>query len=225
LTTRFWLIEFRDEENFVANLITISRFPLLLIFELMLYLGDHRLRLIGVPLLFVALVFDSIDGIVARRMGNTTLTGSVLDIAADRVYELILWVSLADLDLIPVAIPLIVITRTTLTDAIRSIGVQRGKAPFDQHSSKLGTFIVGSRWMRSSYGISKVLSFCGLTLGLSFSGYPVGSPLRELSEPLLMVFRIISWVAVSLCVIRGSPVILGALRRSFQKRDNSTKRA
>lgn len=34
--------------------------------------------------------------------------GSVLDIAADRTYELVLWVCFADLRMIPVAIPLII---------------------------------------------------------------------------------------------------------------------
>lgn len=204
-------------ETALANLITISRFPLLLIYLLMLYLGNESVRLISIPLLFIALMFDSLDGIVARRTGNVSLSGSVLDIAADRVYELVLWVSFADLDLIPVAIPLIVITRTTLTDAIRSIGISDGKAPFEQHETKLGTFIVGSRWMRFLYGFAKIISFCGLTLAIALAGFPESTTSFKSSTAILRAFQVTSWIAVALCVLRGSPVILGAVKRSLRK--------
>jgi phosphatidylglycerophosphate synthase len=159
-------------------------------------------------------MIDSIDGIVARRTGKASLTGSVLDIVADRVYELVLWVSFADLRVIPVLIPIIVITRTTWTDAIRSIGVHRGEAPFDQIRTKVGKFIVGSPWMRSIYGISKIVSFCGLALGIALRAYPEGSRAFQSSTAVLQIFTITSWIAVTLCVIRGAPVIAGILRRS-----------
>jgi phosphatidylglycerophosphate synthase len=200
----------------LANIITISRFPLLLIFMLMLYYGNPSIRLISVPLLFVALMFDSLDGIIARRTGKVSLSGSVLDIAADRVYELVLWVSFADLRVIPVAIPLTVITRTVLTDAIRSLGVRNGTAPFDQHETKLGNLIVRSRGMRLGYGLAKMISFCGLTLGFAFSGFPEGTANFEASSTILMIFTVTSWIAVTLCVVRGLPVILGAIKRSLR---------
>jgi phosphatidylglycerophosphate synthase len=199
----------------VANIITISRFPLLLIYVLMLYLGGLTVHLVSLPLLFISLLFDSIDGIVARRTGNVSLAGSVLDIAADRIYELVLWVSFADLKIIPVAIPLTVIARTTLTDAIRSLGIRDGKAPFEQHETKLGRMIVSSRGMRLAYGFSKLVSFCGLALGLTLSDFPKGTSAWNLSDDILKIFLVISWIAVSLCVLRGLPVILGAIQRSF----------
>jgi len=205
----------------LANLITISRFPLLFIFILMLYLGNSTVHLISVPLLFIAMMFDSLDGIIARRTGNVSLSGSVLDIAADRMYELILWVSFADLGLIPVAIPLIVIARTVLTDSIRSLGVHDGKAPFDQHETRLGKFIVRSRWMRLVYGFSKLLSFCGLALGLALSGFPEGTASYEASSKVILIFQINSWIAVTFCVVRGLPVILGAIKRSLRKNSES----
>src|SRR5687767_5808486 len=132
----------------LANCITLSRFPLLLIWILILYLGSPPLRLAGVALLFLGLMLDTVDGIVARRTGKTSLLGSVLDIAADRTYELVLWVCLAELGMIPAAVPLIIVARTTLTDALRSIGVAEGTAPLAQHRTALARFLVGSSWMR-----------------------------------------------------------------------------
>jgi phosphatidylglycerophosphate synthase len=193
----------------LANWITISRFPLLLITVLILYLGSPGIRLAGVVLLFVGLMLDTVDGMVARRTGQTSLFGSVLDIAADRTYELVLWVCFADLEMIPVAIPLIIIARTTLTDALRSIGVGQGTAPFAQHRTALGRFLVGSTWMRTGYAVSKVLTFCGLALAQALAGFPDFS---GAVPTMLTVLRVMAWVAVAFCVFRGLPVIVHSLR-------------
>jgi phosphatidylglycerophosphate synthase len=74
----------------LANWITLSRVPAA---------AGHRpdpllrlplVRLARVGLLFIGLMLDTADGMVARRTGQTSLFGSVLDIAADRTYELVL---------------------------------------------------------------------------------------------------------------------------------------
>jgi len=176
----------------MANLITVSRFPLLVGYILMLYLGGAWVRLASVPVLFILMMLDTVDGIVARRTGQTSLIGSILDIAAYCIYELALWVILADLDLIPVAIPLIVIIRTTLTDALRTIGVSQGQRPFEQHRSRLGRFLVASSWMRSSYSVSKIATFCGLTLGFALSGFTPGSAYARAADGFLQVFGVLA---------------------------------
>ncbi len=197
----------------LANWITLSRFPLLLANILILYLGSPSVRLAGVALLFGGLMLDTVDGMVARKTGKTSLFGSVLDIAADRTYELVLWVCFADLEMIPVAIPLIVIARTTLTDAFRSIGVGQGTAPFAQHRTPLGRFLVASTFMRVGYSASKVITFCGLALAQAFAGFPAGSAPGRTAAPLLAAVRIVAWIAVGFCVFRGLPVIIRSLRR------------
>ena len=193
----------------LANWITLSRFPLLLGNLLILYFGTPTLRLVGVVLLFIGLLLDTVDGMVARKTGQTSLFGSVLDIAADRTYELVLWVCFADLELIPVAIPLIVIARTTLTDALRSIGVGQGTAPFQQQQTALGRFLVGSTFMRVGYSASKIIAFCGLALSQALAG-------SSNAPRLLAFFRIVAWVAVGFCVFRGLPVIIRSLKRYWR---------
>ena len=197
----------------VANLITISRFPLLLGFLLMIYFGSPIVQLLSVPYLFFALFLDTLDGVIARRTGTTSLMGSVLDIATDRAYELVLWVVLADLGTISVAIPLIVIIRTTLTDAIRSIGVSKGQAPFEQQGTGVGHFLVSSPWMRSGYSISKIVAFCGLTLGYALFNFPEGTGLHAASEPILTFSEVVAWVAVVFSLLRGAPVIWSGYRQ------------
>jgi len=200
----------------LANWITLSRFPLLLVSILGLYLGTPPVRLAGVALLFLGLMLDTIDGMVARKTGHTSLFGSVLDIAADRTYELVLWFCFADLRMIPMAIPLVIVARTTLTDAFRSIGVGRGTAPFAQQQGRLARFLVGSSAMRIGYSASKVVAFCGLALAWALSGVSgtpnLGGAAAAMMGPLLVV----AWVAVLICVVRGLPVIIGSLRRYWE---------
>jgi CDP-diacylglycerol--glycerol-3-phosphate 3-phosphatidyltransferase len=196
----------------LANWITLSRFPLLLVIVLILYFGTPMVRLAGVVLLFVGLMLDTVDGLVARQRNETSLFGSVLDIAADRTYELLLWVCFADLKMIPLVIPLIIIARTTLTDALRSIGVGQGTAPFAQHRTALGRFLVGSAIMRTGYAITKVVTFCGLALAQALSGFsPDTTPARAV--PVMMTVLLgTAWLALVFCVFRGLPVIIHSLR-------------
>ncbi len=196
----------------LANWITLSRFPLLLLSVLILYFGSATLRLAGVALLFVGLMLDTVDGMVARKTRQTSLFGSVLDIAADRTYELLLWVCFADLRLIPVAIPLIIIARTTLTDAFRSIGVGQGTAPFSQHRTALGRFLVGSTWMRTGYAVTKTTTFCGLALAQAFSGFSPETAQAGAVPSMMAVLHVVAWLAVAFCVFRGLPVIIHSLR-------------
>src|SRR5215210_7232393 len=197
----------------LANWITLTRFPLLMATVLILYVGSPGVRLVGVALLLLGLMLDTVDGVVARSRGETSLFGSVLDIAADRTYELILWVCFADLRMISVAIPLIIVARTTLTDAFRSIGVAQGTAPFAQHRTALSRFLVGSSWMRTGYAVTKVVTFCGLALAQAFGGLSAGNSVSRAVPSMMSGLRVTAWLAVVFCVFRGLPVIIGSLRR------------
>lgn len=202
----------------LANCITLSRFPLLLIWVLVLYLGPPPLRLAGVALLFAGLMLDTVDGLVARGTGQTSVFGGVLDIAADRTYELVLWVCFAELGMIPAAVPLIVVARTTLTDAFRSIGIADGNAPFDQHRTALARFLVGSSWMRTGYSVTKVTAFCGLAMAEALSGFPPGIALGNAAGSMPVVLQAIVWLAVIFCLCRGLPVIVAGVPRLLDAR-------
>jgi phosphatidylglycerophosphate synthase len=204
----------------LANWITLARFPLLAACLGILHLGSPPIQVAGAALLFLALMLDTVDGVVARRRDETSLMGSVLDIAADRTYELALWVSFALLDLIPVVIPLVVLGRTTLTDALRSLGVAEGAAPFDQPGGRLARFLVSSTWMRTGYSVAKISAFCGLALAHASTGLPAASTLHRVAPALLLAAIAAAWLATGLCVLRGVPVIVEGFRRHWP-----TKRA
>jgi CDP-diacylglycerol--glycerol-3-phosphate 3-phosphatidyltransferase len=197
----------------LANWITLGRFPLLAACLALLYLGSPPLRVAGAALLFAGLMLDTVDGVVARHRAETSLMGSVLDIAADRTYELALWVAFTHLGLVSPVIPLVVLARTALTDALRSVGVAEGVSPFLQQRSRVARFIVGSSWMRSGYAATKVTAFCGLALAHAFLDFPDGSAARAAADGLLAASQALAWVAVLLCLVRGAPVVVEGLSR------------
>lgn len=191
----------------MANIITLSRVPLLALILWLLQLPTPTPRLIAVPLVLILILMDTFDGLIARARGETDVLGSVLDIAADRMVEYVLWVYLSHLGLISVIIPIVVLARGTFVDAIRSVAPARGIAPFEMMSTSLGRFLVKSSWMRTSYAIVKAAAFILLSLShaLMTGDYPLG-------ETLLLPAQITAWLALGFCLVRGIPVLIEAPR-------------
>lgn len=191
----------------LANRITLSRLPLLILTLLLLYRGDSRLKLLAFVLTIVLIAMDWVDGWAARRRGEATPLGSVLDIAVDRIVEVAYWIAYADLDLIPVWVPILVAARGILTDALRAaVMVQMGETAFGMMKSRLGQLIVSGRFMRAFYGFAKAASFAGLALYLSLlDRYSLPFPpwLGTLHRVLLALV----FFTVAITVIRALPVL------------------
>ncbi len=187
----------------MANIITLSRFPLIFIYLGVLYYGSPQTLFWNIPFILLIIGLDGLDGIIARTRNETSLVGSVLDIAADRTLEYLLWVVFAHLQVIPVLVPVIVLTRGTLVDAIRSLGMKKGVSPFAQIKRPVNQFLVSSRWMRFSYGAAKASAFALLTLtwALQRTGQSGNFPAAALAG-------MFTWMSVALCILRGLPVLL-----------------
>ncbi|MBC8331766.1 MAG: CDP-alcohol phosphatidyltransferase family protein [Anaerolineae bacterium] len=187
----------------MANLITLLRFPLLFLYVALLYSENATIQLWCVPFIVVIVLMDTFDGMIARALKETSLLGSVLDIATDRTLEIVMWVVFAHLGLIPIFIPLIVITRGTTVDAVRSVGMQKSLSAFEQVKHPISRFLVSSRFMRSSYGIAKGFAFAFLTLDLGLN--TAASPW---SPAIHTTALILTWLAVSMTIARGLPVLI-----------------
>jgi CDP-diacylglycerol--glycerol-3-phosphate 3-phosphatidyltransferase len=196
----------------MANLITVARFPLLLLIVILLNAPDPTARYVSAALVVVLILLDSVDGMVARARQETSLLGSVLDIMADRTVELVLWICYAHLRLIPVAIPIIVAIRGTIVDSLRSLAVSEGTTPFKSTRSRVGAFIVGSPFMRSGYGIAKLVSFAGLAITNALAAQvALGTAALSTMATYQVILNVVSWIAVGYCVVRGAPVIVEAI--------------
>ena len=85
-----------------ANIITLSRLPLLILVVVLLYLPWAWALFSALALLPILYLMDWFDGYVARHKNQVTDLGSVLDIAIDRVVENVLWIVFAHQHKIPV---------------------------------------------------------------------------------------------------------------------------
>jgi CDP-diacylglycerol--glycerol-3-phosphate 3-phosphatidyltransferase len=194
----------------MANAITLARIPLLIVVVLLLYLGSPWIQVITAALVLFLIFMDTLDGIVARRRREVGMVGSKLDIAVDRIVELVLWVAYANLNLISVAIPIIVIIRGTLVDAVRSFSLVWGETSFGMMRTKWGQRLVASNFMRSLYGLSKAIAFCTLALALGLQKLWAGTPRAGTAHTIWVSAVVMSWFATALCIIRGAPVLLEA---------------
>ncbi len=189
------------------NHVTLARLPLLALIIVLLYSSSGVAYLVAAPLILVLILMDSLDGYLARKYQKTSLLGSVLDIGVDRAVEYVMWVVFAHLRLISVVIPLLVIVRGSLVDTIRAVAPARGETPFGMMRTRLGRFLVGSPWMRSSYGIAKAVAF--VTLALAYGLQMLNSPLAGGVKGFALA---VSWLALALCLVRGAPVLIEAPR-------------
>lgn len=186
----------------MANVITLIRIPLLFVYIGLINTGRPVVIFLCVPFIIGIMLLDMLDGMVARRLKQTSLLGSALDIAVDRSLEIILWVVFSFLGLIPLIIPIVVIARGTLTDAVRCVGTCHGEAAFSQLKHPVNRFLVASRFMRDLYGVVKGAAFAVLTLDFGFQTLQYAG-----SENLHCLALVISWATIFLTIIRGIPVI------------------
>jgi len=191
----------------MANLITLGRLILLFVVVAIAYQPSSTFQLINVPLLIVVFVADAIDGYVARRLNEASVLGAMFDIASDRIVEYTLWIIFADLDLVPIWVPLIFVFRGTIVDTIRSGHVRaEGESPFAMMRSTIGKWLVGGTFMRIFYAVIKAVTFCWLALI-----QPLATITPEFwvewSLVLVGVSKVLVYLAVGLCLVRGLPVI------------------
>ncbi len=201
----------------MANSITVGRVLLLFVAIAMIYSGNYWTIVIAGAMLAAIFAGDGLDGWVARRRNSSSKLGAVLDIAGDRVVENVLWVIFAEMQMVGVWAPLIVLTRSFVVDVLRSVALTEGKTPFGDTTmarSKVTWFLTASRFSRTAYGWSKAIGFV-------FLAWMVAWRLPEADGRILDTFldyqgiRALGWLmvysSVALCVIRGLPVIWDAM--------------
>ena len=200
----------------MANAITVGRLILLFVAVFVLYRGSVTAIAIAAIAIGVAILLDGLDGWVARRYNETGPLGAAFDIAGDRIAENVLWVVYADLGLIPIWVPLLMLTRGFLVDSLRAIGYGEGKTAFGENNmmrSPLTTWLTAGRPMRLIYGWAKLIAFV-------FLGGMVAYLNRDASGTLLGdlyawdPFRWFGWAcvwgSVILSIVRGVPVVYDA---------------
>jgi CDP-diacylglycerol--glycerol-3-phosphate 3-phosphatidyltransferase len=201
----------------MANLITIGRLVLLFIVIWLIYEANVQVITACMFLIIVVFASDGLDGWVARRRGSTSPFGAVFDIAGDRIAENVLWIIFADLNKLPVWVPLLVITRGFLVDGLRSLSYAEGMTAFGDRNmmrSPLTHWLTAGRFMRGLFGVSKCAGFVFLTGLVGYEdrdsdGTALGG-LYDMDWYTWLGWSMV-WLSVALTIIRGLPVLYDSI--------------
>jgi CDP-diacylglycerol---glycerol-3-phosphate 3-phosphatidyltransferase len=191
----------------MANLLTLSRLLLLGVVVWLFYAESNLAQLLNFLLIIAIFSMDALDGYVARKRNESSLFGALFDIAGDRIVELTLWIVTADIDLVPVWVPLVFIARGVAVDTIRAgQSAAKGVAPFKLMQTKLGKALVAGRFVRALYAAVKASAFSGLALLRPLPEiWPAGWSL--IGMPITLLTYLCVYASVVLCLARGLPVI------------------
>ncbi len=122
----------------LPNLLSMLRLALVPVFLVVLVRGEDAWALL---VLMVASLTDFLDGYLARRFGQITRLGQLLDPAADRLYIFAALLGLAWRDLVPWWIVLVIVGRDVFLLGLGVILANYGFGPLPVHQlGKVATF-------------------------------------------------------------------------------------
>ena len=145
----------------MANFISIFRIFVMFVAVYLIYAfqGNTVAYIWALILTILAFALDGVDGYIARKFNEVSKFGALLDIMGDRIVENTYWILFAVMGWLSILFPLIAITRGFITDTIRSAAMEHGLTPFGMQVNPICKFITGSKFMRISYAVAKVLAF------------------------------------------------------------------
>ena len=188
----------------MANFITIFRVFLMFIgvYLVMAQQGNFTAYVWALILTILAFALDGVDGYVARKFHEESKLGALLDIMSDRIVENTFWIVFAVLGWLSVLFPLIALTRGFVTDTIRSAAMEKGLTPFGMQRNPICKWITGSKFMRISYAVAKVLAFIVI----------ITSKIPNIAHAdfIYTTGYVLALVAIIFCVVRGLPVVIEA---------------
>jgi phosphatidylglycerophosphate synthase len=188
----------------VANVVTIGRVFLALFAISLLWSADDKSKWWAFSLTIFVIYADALDGYLARKLKQTSKIGAALDIASDRVVEMVYWIAFAALGWIPVWVPVLFLVRGTFVDTIRAHYSEQGFTAFGTTTmmkSSLGKFLVASNFSRFSYAVAKALAFC---LVIAYQTTMLHTEAVAIASSFCVYF------ACFFCLVRGLPVLFEA---------------
>lgn len=188
----------------MANFITIFRVFLMFIgvYLVMTQEGNFNAYVWALVLTILAFSLDGLDGYVARKFHEESKLGALLDIMSDRIVENTYWIVFAVMGWLPVWFSLVALTRGFVTDTIRSAAMEKGLTPFGMQRNPICKWITGSKFMRITYAVAKVLAFIVIILAKV--------PNMPNSDVVFTVGKWLAVIAIVFCVVRGLPVVIEA---------------
>jgi CDP-diacylglycerol--glycerol-3-phosphate 3-phosphatidyltransferase len=181
----------------ISDLVTTTRIVLVSIFAVIVsYRQEFFGEILGVILILVMILTDTLDGIIARKFDESSEFGAFYDIVGDRIAEIVLLIPFVYLNLVSPIVIIYFIVKGFLVDYQRLYRyVQTREAPFKQLHGKASKFLIASPFMRQLYLISKIAMIIIFYLRI-FSD----------SEFVTDFSHIIPWLTIFISLLRTVPV-------------------
>ena len=191
----------------LANSITLLR-VLLTFFVLALFQRHFYLDVVLLGIIALIFALDAVDGYVARQRNEISPVGAMLDVVGDRIIENSFWFYFAFHRMIPLWMPIVVLSRGILTDNVKRFATHQKKTTLAANTGTLSTwtrYLTNSRVSRGIYGCAKAVTFLylGSVMLLKQANFQVGC-IHHLERPGV----VLSIVTVAMCLIRGLPVVV-----------------
>ncbi len=110
----------------LANLLTLLRIGLIPVFVMIFINPTPARSLVAAVIFAVAAVTDLLDGYVARRTGQITKLGKLLDPIADKLLVLSGLILLVQFDRVPALVAILIIAREVAVTGVRAIAATEG---------------------------------------------------------------------------------------------------
>lgn len=118
--------EIGQESLNLPNLLTLVRILLIPVFVILFITPTPDRSLIAAIIFTVAAVTDLLDGYIARRTGQVTTLGKLLDPIADKLLVLSALILLVNIDRVSALVAILVIAREVAVTGIRAIAAGEG---------------------------------------------------------------------------------------------------
>src|ERR1044071_1391278 len=110
----------------LPNVITLVRILLIPVFVMLFFTPTPDRSLTAAVVFTVAAVTDMLDGYIARRTGQVTKLGKLLDPIADKLLVLSALILLMNVDRVSALVVLLIIAREVAVTGIRAIAAGEG---------------------------------------------------------------------------------------------------
>jgi CDP-diacylglycerol--glycerol-3-phosphate 3-phosphatidyltransferase len=144
----------------IPNLLTFLRLALTPVAAVLAYSSGSAGRACALGIFLLAMATDVADGIVAKLPGQSSRLGLYLDPVTDKIIVLTMFFVLADLELLPLWMGMLMMARELVVDGFRSAAATSGE-------------VVGSNVMGKTKGVLQTVC---IGLGLALRTLSVDPP-------------------------------------------------
>jgi CDP-diacylglycerol--glycerol-3-phosphate 3-phosphatidyltransferase len=187
----------------LPNYITLTRIasvPLLIwILSSPLFEGtDGRRELLASALFLAASITDGIDGYLARKRGQITTMGMLLDPLADKLMITAAFITLVQFNpaIVPAWIAVVIIGREFLVSGLRSIAASEG---FTIEASDLGKFKM----------VVQIVAVVAAILAHHWREWDLSVTGMSLIFPLEVIARVSIWFMVVISMVSAADYFIG----------------